>query len=188
MILASNSPRRKTLLKEILDEDFLIIPSKVDESLLSTTPANTAKELSKLKAYDVFKDYPNDRVLSADTVVIFKGEIFGKPKDEKDAKMMLKKLSGNSHVVISAYTFLSKEVEITRSVKTIVYFNKLSDELIDEYVKSKAPLDKAGAYGIQDNKNFPLVDRIEGSLSNVIGLPIEDIKSHLKNYLKIKET
>ena len=90
---------------------------------------------------------------------------------------MLSKLSGEKHVVISGYTIISKEKEVTRTVRTYVYFNKLSDELIDRYIASGSPMDKAGAYGIQDEE-FHLVDHIEGSMDNVVGLPTEDIKAH----------
>ena len=90
---------------------------------------------------------------------------------------MLRKLSGKKHVVISGYTFINKDKEITRTVTTYVYFNDISDQLIDEYIKTGSPMDKAGAYGIQD-KEFNLVNHIEGSLDNVIGLPVEDIKKH----------
>lgn len=185
LILASNSPRRKDLLTKIAQEPFVIIPSHIDESLLKTSPNNLAKELSKLKAYDVFEKHPSDKVLSCDTIVIFQNEIFGKPHSKAEAKRMLKALSNNHHIVISAYTFISKEVEITRSVKTVVYFNELSDELIDKYLASGSPMDKAGAYGIQDQE-FPLVKKIEGSLNNVIGLPTEDIIQHLGHYIALK--
>ena len=176
LILASESPRRRELIKKITN-DFVVIPSNVDESLLHIAPHDLPGELSKLKAYSVFAKYPNDTVLSCDTVVILNGELMGKPKSKEDAKAMLKKLSGNKHVVISGYTYINKDREITRTVRTYVYFNKLSDELIDEYIKSGSPMDKAGAYGIQD-QDFNLVNHIEGSFDNVIGLPVEDIKAH----------
>lgn len=176
IILASKSPRRRELIKKLTNE-FTVIPSDVDESLLVTTPHDLPGELSKLKAYSIFSKYPNDTVLSCDTVVILNNELMGKPHSEKEAKEMLKKLSGKKHVVISGYTFINKNVEITRSVKTYVYFNELSDELIDAYIKSGSPMDKAGAYGIQD-KEFNLVNHIEGSFDNVMGLPTEDIKAH----------
>ncbi len=185
LILASNSPRRKELLAKISKEPFKVIPSHIDESLLKTTPNNLAKELSKLKAYDVFENHPNDKVLSCDTIVIFQNEIYGKPHSKIEAKKMLKALSNNHHIVISAYTFISSQVEITRSVKTDVYFNELSDELIDKYIASGSPMDKAGAYGIQDQE-FNLVKKIDGSLNNVIGLPTEDIIKHLENYIVLK--
>ena len=176
IILASKSPRRRELIKKLTNE-FTVIPSDVDESLLVTTPHDLPGELSKLKAYSIFSKYPDDTVLSCDTIVILNNELMGKPHSEKEAKEMLKKLSGKKHVVISGYTFINKNVEITRSVKTYVYFNELSDELIDAYIKSGSPMDKAGAYGIQD-KEFNLVNHIEGSFDNVMGLPTEDIKAH----------
>lgn len=176
LILASESPRRRELIKKITN-DFVVIPSNVDESVLHIAPHDLPGELSKLKAYSVFSKYPNDTVLSCDTVVILNNELMGKPHSKEDAKNMLRKLSGKKHVVISGYTFINKNVEITRTVKTYVYFNELNDELIDAYIKSGSPMDKAGSYGIQDTE-FNLVNHIEGSYDNVIGLPVEDIKAH----------
>lgn len=176
LILASESPRRRELIKKIT-KDFTVIPSNVDESVLHIAPHDLPGELSKLKAYSVFSKYPNDTVLSCDTVVILGNELMGKPHTAEQAREMLKKLSGKKHVVVSGYTFINKNVEITRSVKTYVYFNELSDELIESYIKSGSPMDKAGAYGIQDTE-FNLVNHIEGSFDNVMGLPVEDIKAH----------
>jgi len=176
LILASVSPRRRELLKKITPH-FEVIPSNVDESGMYVEASSYPRELSKLKAYSIYSTHPNDTILACDTVVILHGKILEKPKSEEQAKEMLRMLSGNKHVVISGYTFISPKKEITRTVRTYVYFNKLSEELIDAYVKSGSPMDKAGAYGIQD-KEFNLVDHIEGSLDNVIGLPTEDIKEH----------
>jgi septum formation protein len=177
LILASESPRRRELIKRITN-DFTVIPSNVDESLLHITPHDLPAELSKLKAYSVFSKYPNDEVLACDTVVILNGELMGKPRNKKEAFDMLSKLSNKKHVVISGYTYISKDKEITRTVRTYVYFNKLSDELINKYIESGSPMDKAGAYGIQDQE-FNLVNHIEGDFDNVIGLPVEDIKKHV---------
>lgn len=177
LILASESPRRRELIKKIT-KDFTVIPSNVDETVLHIAPHDLPAELSKLKAYSVFSKYPNDSVLACDTVVILNDELMGKPKNKEDAKKMLKKLSGNKHVVISGYTFISKAKEITRTVRTYVYFNKLSDELIDKYIATGSPMDKAGAYGIQDEE-FNLVNHIEGDYDNVIGLPVDDIRKHV---------
>ena len=152
-ILASESPRRRELIKKITQE-FTVIPANI-----------------------VFQKHPNDKVLACDTVVIIDGQILGKPHSKEQASEMLHKLSGRKHVVISGYTIISKEKEVTRTVRTYVYFNKLSDELIDRYIASGSPMDKAGAYGIQDEE-FHLVDHIEGSMDNVVGLPTEDIKAH----------
>ena len=176
IILASESPRRRELIKKITKE-FTVIPANIDESMLHIPACDLPGELSKLKAYDVFAKYPNDKVLACDTVVIIDGQILGKPHSKEEASKMLHQLSGRKHVVISGYTLISKEKEVTRTVRTYVYFNKLSDELIDKYIASGSPMDKAGAYGIQD-KEFDLVSHIEGSFDNVIGLPVEDIKAH----------
>ena len=176
IILASESPRRRELIKKITKE-FTVIPANIDESVLHIPACDLPGELSKLKAYDVFAKYPNDKVLACDTVVIIDGQILGKPHSKEQAKEMLQKLSGRKHVVISGYTIISKEKEVTRTVRTYVYFNKLSDELIDAYIATGSPMDKAGAYGIQDQE-FDLVSHIEGSFDNVIGLPTEDIKAH----------
>ena len=176
IIVASESPRRKELIKKITKE-FTVIPANIDESVLHIPACDLPGELSKLKAYDIFAKYPNDKVLACDTVVIIDGQILGKPHSKEQASEMLHKLSGRKHVVISGYTIISKEKEVTRTVRTYVYFNKLSDELIDAYIATGSPMDKAGAYGIQD-KEFDLVNHIEGSFDNVIGLPTEDIKQH----------
>ena len=180
LILASESPRRKELIKKITN-DFIVVPSNVDESLLHITPHDLPAELSKLKAYSVFSKYPNDEVLACDTVVILDGELMGKPKNKKEAFNMLSKLSDKKHVVISGYTYISKDKEITRTVRTYVYFNKLTPELINKYIESGSPMDKAGAYGIQDEE-FDLVSHIEGDFDNVIGLPVNDIKQHVFNF------
>lgn len=176
IILASASPRRRELIKMLVDE-FIVIPSEVDESIIHTEPHALPAELSKLKAYSIFSEHTEDTVIACDTIVILEGKIMGKPKDEEDAKDMLRRLSGKKHVVISGYTYINQEKEITRTVRTYVYFNKLSEETIDAYVKSGSPMDKAGAYGIQDEE-FHLVDHIEGSFYNVVGFPVEDIKAH----------
>ena len=175
-ILASESPRRRELIKKITQE-FIVIPANIDESILHVPACDLPGELSKMKAYDVFQKHPDDKVLACDTVVIIDGQILGKPHSKEQASEMLHKLSGRKHVVISGYTIISKEKEVTRTVRTYVYFNKLSDELIERYIASGSPMDKAGAYGIQDGE-FHLVDHIEGSMDNVIGLPTEDIKAH----------
>ena len=177
LILASESPRRRELIKKITN-DFVVIPSNVDESVLHIAPHDLPAELSKLKAYSVFSQYPNDSVLACDTVVILNGELMGKPHSRQEAFDMLSKLSNKKHVVISGYTYISKDREITRTVRTYVYFNKLSDELINRYIDSGSPMDKAGAYGIQDEE-FNLVNHIEGDFDNVIGLPVNDIKTHV---------
>ena len=177
-ILASSSPRRKQLLRKIVPEFTIIVP-EIDESLLHIDPKDLPAEESKAKAYAIAASHPNDEILACDTIVVLHGRALGKPVDEEDAKRMLREQSGQKQVVLSGYTYIGKGKEITRTVATEVYFNELSDELIEEYVKTKKPLDKAGAYGIQDG--FPLVKEIVGSYDNVMGLPTEDIAQHILN-------
>ncbi len=180
LILASSSPRRKILLKKVV-EDFSIIPSGYDESLLHLSPEALPLEESKMKAYEVFARYPKDEVLSCDTVVVLHGRILGKPKDEEEAIKMLLEEQGETQTVLSGYTYIREGKEINRTVSTKVHFNLLSLEQIKDYVLTKKPLDKAGAYGIQDD--YPLVKSIEGSFDNVMGLPTEDIILHVKPYI-----
>ena len=177
-ILASSSPRRKELLAKLI-KDYTIIVPNVDERSLDLPPNELAAEESKLKAYAISALYPNDEVLACDTIVVLDDKILGKPADEEDAKRMLRAQSGKRQIVLSGYTYIGKGKEITRTVATEVYFKELSDELIEDYVQNKKPLDKAGAYGIQDG--YPLVDHIEGSYDNVMGLPTEDIARHVFN-------
>lgn len=178
LILASQSPRRKELLR-LITTDFTVIPANIDEDVVVKVPSDLAKELSKLKAYEIFKNYPNDTILACDTIVIIDDKVLGKPKNREDARRMLKLLSGRRHHVISGFTYLSKEVEINRNVMTEVYFNNLSDETIENYIDSGSPFDKAGGYGIQD-ESFNLVSHIVGSYYNVMGLPVEELKKYIK--------
>ena len=183
LYLASNSPRRKHILTEY-GYEFSVVPSSYDEVGEQLSPKTTAEFFARNKAQDVF-DKLNDSgavVLGADTVVCLNGEILGKPKNQQHAVEMLKNLSGKTHQVITGFAIITKTQKIVDSVITEVVFNKLSDELISEYVQTGSPLDKAGSYGIQDG--FNLVKEYKGSLNNVIGLPIEIIKPILDKILK----
>ena len=175
VILASKSPRRKELLKQIFD-DFLIIPPSINEFEYKE------EDISRVKAEVIASSYPNDLIISADTLVIYEGTIYGKPQNEKEAYEMLKNLSNKYHLVTTYYTIMWKEkgINITNHTSSKVYFNPLSDELINRYIKSGSPFDKAGGYGIQD-KEYNLVNHIEGSYYNVVGLPLEDLKKDLIN-------
>lgn len=177
-ILASSSPRRKELLKKLID-DFVIISPNIDERILdsSFSPAKLSLEESKIKAYSIKASHPDDEILSCDTIVVLDGAALGKPLDEKDAFEMLKKESGKKQVVLSSYTYIGKGKEISRTVRSYVYFNELNDEQILSYIKNYQPFDKAGSYGIQDNAG--LISRIEGSYDNIMGLPTEDIAKHI---------
>ncbi|MBE7090052.1 MAG: Maf-like protein, partial [Clostridiales bacterium] len=120
--------------------------------------------------------------IGADTVVFESGEILGKPKSQEEAKKMLKRLSGRTHSVVTGYAVITKDEIISGSVTTEVTFNNLSDELISKYIESGLYKGKAGSYGIQDP--FPLVKSYKGSLTNVIGLPIETIVPILEKIVK----
>lgn len=176
-ILASKSPRRHELLKMIVPEFTIIVPN-IDEDISISIPSDTAKIISKLKAYAIFQNHPGSTVLACDTIVVINGELLGKPRDAEDAKSMLRKLSGKKHHVISGYTLISPKREVNRNVVTEVYFNHLTEEVIEAYIKSGSPFDKAGAYGIQDEQ-FNLVNKINGSYYNVMGLPVEDLQKFL---------
>lgn len=177
-ILASKSPRRQELLKLII-KDFIIIVPNIDENIPINIPSDTAKIISKFKAYHILAQYPNATVLSCDTIVIIDGELLGKPKDAADARRMLSKLSGRKHHVISGFTLVGPGFEVNKNVVTEVFFNELHPELIEAYIKSGSPFDKAGAYGIQDEE-FNLVREIKGSYYNVMGLPVEELRKYIK--------
>ncbi|MDY0214903.1 MAG: Maf family protein [Bacilli bacterium] len=177
-ILASKSPRRQELLKLIV-KDFKIMVPDIDENINVSITSDTAKIISKFKAYKIFADNPTATVLACDTIVVIEGELLGKPKNAEDAYRMLRKLSGKKHHVISGFTLLSPNLEINKNIVTEVYFNTLSDETIEAYINTGSPFDKAGAYGIQD-ENFNLVSRIKGSYYNVMGLPVEALRKVIK--------
>ncbi|MBQ8197035.1 MAG: septum formation protein Maf [Clostridia bacterium] len=186
LILASASPRRKDILTEY-GYTFKIITADYEEKAFTTSPEETVKEFALGKATAVYqslsaKDREDSVVLGADTVVSLDGKILGKPQGVEDAKEMLKSLSNRAHAVYTGYAIVSKSGVIQKAVKTEVVFNALADSLIEEYVATGKPLDKAGAYGIQDG--YPLASAVNGSLYNVIGLPIEEIDIELKKILK----
>ena len=174
-ILASASPRRKELLKEIVDT-FEIIPAQGEENAHGLTGARLVETLATQKAEEVASrpEAKGKAVLGADTIVCLDGEVLGKPKDEADAKRMLLALSGREHEVFTGVCIClpngEKRKTLVASDCTRVYFEKLSKAQIEAYVKTGSPMDKAGAYGIQDGG---LVRAIGGSMSNVIGLPVE---------------
>lgn len=185
-VLASASPRRKELLKEIV-ESFEILPATGEENCNCACPKKLVKALAKQKAEEVFSSLNSKEkiVLGADTVVVLGKTVLGKPKDEKDAVRMLESLSGKSHFVYTGVCFSyfanGEKRVINTLAKTRVYFHKLTKEKILEYVQSGSPMDKAGAYGIQDGG---LVKKIRGSFSNVVGLPVELCKKIYKRIEK----
>lgn len=178
LLLASNSPRRRELLARLVP-DFGVEPSRFAECGAGFLAYDAALANARGKAREVASRCPGCAVLGADTVVSPDGrEIFGKPRDAAQARAMLRTLSGREHFVYSGVCLIARGREDADTVCTRVYFSPLTDELIDRYVASGLPMDKAGAYGIQDG--YPLVSRYEGSWSNVVGLPLERLQALLR--------
>ncbi len=174
LVLASSSPRRSAILT-MAGYEFEAVPAKVCETVLrGTPPMQIVEQLSARKAEAVAKLRPEDTILAADTVVVLKGRVLGKPKDEEVAKTMLKLLSGNVHQVYTGYTVISGKDLICGHECTSVEFYTLSPEEIDAYVSSGESLDKAGAYGIQGRGSL-FVKRIHGDFYNVMGLPVAKV-------------
>lgn len=191
-ILVSKSPRRSFLLKKA-GLNFDVRKSTAKEKDLKFFDKEELAEISKLKAYSVKESAPDNSILiSADTMVVLDGVCLKKPKDIDEAFFMLKKLSNRVHSVYSAITVLQKNgKEMTEISETKVYFRKITDEEIKEYIESFNPLDKAGSYGIQDfigeneidnppEKSF--IKKIEGDYENVMGISTKLLKQMLENF------
>jgi septum formation protein len=176
IILASKSPRRQNLLKE-LGFEFEIKTKEIEEIY----PPELQKEavavfLSELKASAFKQDLnTNDLVLTSDTIVCLADEIIGKPTDRSDAIKMLGKLSGNKHEVITAVTLLSKDKQHTFYDVTEVHFKELTLSEIEYYIDKYEPFDKAGSYGIQEWIGYIGIEKINGSYFNVMGLPVKRV-------------
>ncbi len=176
LILASNSSRRKQLL-ELLQIPFEAVPSRVREELVQAPqPQQLALELAALKAREVANDYPARWVVGADTVVWLDGKALGKPTGHEDARRMLELLQGRVHTVVTGLCVvrLDKGLQKNCAVSTLVEMRGLSDKELDWYVSTGEPMDKAGAYGIQGLGSM-FITRIQGSYTNVVGLPIPEL-------------
>lgn len=183
IILASKSPRRQNLLKE-LGFDFEIKTKDIEEIYpQELTRESVAIFLSELKASAFVSDLKeNDLVITSDTIVCLGDEIIGKPKGREDAIKMLSKLSGNKHEVITAVTLLSKEKQHTFYEETAVYFKSLTVSEIEYYVDNYEPFDKAGSYGIQEWIGYIGIEKIIGSYFNVMGLPVKRVYEELLKF------
>ena len=180
LILASKSPRRCYLLEQAGIE-FSVIPSSFDEnSVKLSSPDIYVRQLAESKAGDISEQYPDSWVIGADTIVLIDGTILGKPGSSTEARTMLKSLSGKTHQVLTGYCICCHRIGrlFSETVKTEVRFKKLTEKEIDWYINSGEPFDKAGAYAIQGIGMF-LVRRINGSYTNVVGLPVCEIVEYL---------
>ena len=180
LILASKSPRRSYLLRQA-GIAFDVIPSGIDESCLPmNSPGNYVGELSRAKAEDVASRNPDRWVIGADTTVLINGDLLGKPKDKESAREMLRQLSGQTHQVYTGFSICCQERQkhISDTVCTDVTFKALTADEIEWYIQTDEPFDKAGAYAIQGLGAF-LVRRINGSYTNVVGLPVCEVIEHL---------
>ncbi|MGE4282702.1 MAG: nucleoside triphosphate pyrophosphatase [Clostridia bacterium] len=188
LILASASPRRQELLTQV-GLNFEVFPSTIEEKIDATLPPEKiVQQLSYSKAKDVASQALQDCiVIGADTVVAYKNNILGKPKNNQEAYKMLKMLSGNVHHVITGFTIIrtSDDKAITSFEKTLVEFNDLSDSEIDRYISIGEFEDKAGAYGIQGVGSL-LVNKIEGDYFNVVGLPLSKVVTTLNREFGIR--
>ncbi len=180
LILASSSPRRIEILS-LLGLDFDVIPAKIKEIPIEGKPIITARKLSREKALSVWKMYKDAVVIGADTLVYLGNEIIGKPKDEEDAKRILKRLSGKWHNVVTAVSIISKKRKLTFHDIARVKFRNLTDKEIEDYVRSGEPLDKAGAYGVQ-GFGATIVEKIHGNFYTVMGLPVVKVYEALKSF------
>ena len=187
LVLASGSPRRKELL-QMLEIPFRVIVSGCDESTVCTDPAEMVKELSAKKCLATAAVVQEDTlVLGADTIVTLDGEIFGKPKDEKDAFIMLQRLQGKTHEVYTGVTLAQvKDGIVTKrfsfAEKTAVHVAGMTKDEIQAYIASGEPMDKAGAYGIQGLFSRH-ISGIEGDYFNVVGLPVAAVYRSLQEFL-----
>ncbi|HPX93055.1 MAG TPA: nucleoside triphosphate pyrophosphatase [Bacillota bacterium] len=192
LILASRSPRRRQLLS-MAGISFETAPSNFDEESLAGVLKNDgsgiseralAERLALAKARAVLPSYPEDLILAADTIVTLDGALFGKPKDRAEARKMLRTLAGQTHRVdtgVALISSLKEEVFSTRSEVTFRPLSSVIEALIDDYVRTDLPLDKAGGYGIQELGGL-LIERIEGDFFSVMGLPIGLVYERLQAY------
>ena len=168
--LASASPRRKELIKKIPNLEVTVSVSGADENIRESNPALLTQKLALVKAQSVFEKV-GGVVIGADTIVVVDGRILGKPKSVEQAREFFSLLCGRSHEVITGIAVVSEQKTVCESVTSLVSFNEYNEEVLEKYIASGAPFDKAGGYGVQDELFAPMVKGVEGDNDNVIGLP-----------------
>ena len=184
LVLASRSPRRLSLLRQI-GLSPAVIPCDIPEDFdLSKSPEENARFLALEKARAVARDVPDAFVVAADTIVVVDGTMLAKPVDRNDAVRMLTMLSGRTHEVVTAFAIIDRPEgkERVEAETTRVTFRPMTGKEIADYVDSGSPMDKAGAYGIQDDYGAVFITRIEGCFYNVVGLPLSKFHSTLMDF------
>lgn len=187
LILASNSPRRRELLSGLgLDFEVRVLPGIDESHPAELQGGDIPLYISKKKADAYVASLrPDELLITADTIVWLDGEVLEKPKDEADACRMLHELSGKTHQVFTGVCLTTTEKQVSFSCRSDVTFCQLTDEEINHYVQCYRPLDKAGAYGVQEWIGYVGVERIEGSFFNVVGLPVQRLYQALKQNFKL---
>ncbi len=183
IILASASPRRKEILKKA-GLKFKVDESDYEEKMDAVIGPHELAALHALgKAKAVAVKHGDAIIISADTIVVLKNRVFGKPRSKKEAREMLRILSGRAHTVITGYTIMDtgSGKKLTRWVESKVFFKRLTNDEIDAYIESGEPLDKAGAYGVQ-GLGAVIVRKIEGDFFNVMGLPLSSVAKDLRKF------
>lgn len=183
LILASSSPRRKQLLEQI-GLSFEVHPSNIDEMLDSRlNPREQVESLSRQKAKAVAPKFKNAIIISADTMVAFDGKVYGKPKDKNDAERMLKLFSGREHSIVTGFTLLDtdKQKTVTKSSEIKVWFRKISQREITNYIDREKPFDKAGAYAIHELASV-FIEKVEGDFFGGVGLSVYLVSKELKKF------
>ena len=186
IFLASNSPRRRELLRSICPDYEVRVIEDIDESFPSSLPAEVVPIYISQKKAESYKETLKDGelVITADTIVVLGNDILGKPENEKAAIAMLNALSGHTHLVVTGVTLTTNQKQRSFACVTEVDFDILSDEDIQHYVSQYKPYDKAGAYGIQEWIGYIGVTAIRGSYFNVMGLPVQRLYKELQQFTK----
>jgi len=189
LILASSSPRRRQLLRQ-LGLEFEIIPPHTDEQRLADeSPLEYVRRLAGRKAGEIAAELDEGIVLGSDTIVVLDGEILGKPETEQEAVETLKRLSGNTHTVFTGFSLVDAATgaSMVDHGEARVTFRMLEDEEIRDYVAGGSPMDKAGAYGIQEDLGAVFIDHIEGDYYTIVGLPLTKVYLALRKIAQTTE-
>jgi septum formation protein len=187
LILASESPRRSELLKQV-GLEFDIIPSRIEEDFIEGEPPEKhVLRLAEAKALNIGNQHPDRWVIAADTIVYIDHTILGKPKDHREAMEMLRRLNGREHQVLTGFSIhhLEKSVEDKEAVQTVVKVKTLTPVEMEWYTNTGEPFDKAGGYAVQGIGSF-MIEWIHGSYTNVVGLPLYELMEMLKRLKAIK--